>query len=266
MASSSSGCHGAATAKHRCVLLRFTRDSLRIPDELAAEIAAEEALVVGSHSKVWRVGIGWDGDGALLGRGWRAFAAACGVESGWFLVLRHRSRGLLTLKAFDDDRCLTELGAQTTAPAVEATTNYKGASRKPQFINVFPTKSMGKMLIPARFAQHYIPKDHLNNRMVIISGPLGKACPIELEMNQSSMFFAGGWSQFMAFHGITEADALLLRYEGNMAFTVKVFGPDRCQRESMHKDGRMQQNELEITSTLPDTERQLAAGNLFCFQ
>lgn len=91
--------------------------SQRIPDELAAEIAAEEALVVGSHSKVWRVGIGWDGDGALLGRGWRAFAAACGIESGWFLVLRHRSRGLLTLKAFDDDRCLTELGAQTTAPA-----------------------------------------------------------------------------------------------------------------------------------------------------
>jgi hypothetical protein len=66
--------------------------------------------------------------------------------------------------------------------------------------------------------------------MTNVSGPLGNVCQIELEMNQSDMFFAAGWSQFMAFHGITEADALLLRYEGNMAFTVKVFGPDGCQR------------------------------------
>lgn len=85
-------------------------------------------------------------------------------------------------------------------------------------------------LIPSRFVQHCIHKEHLNNHMTNVSGPLGNVCQIELEMNQSDMFFAAGWSQFMAFHGITEADALLLRYEGNMAFTVKVFGPDGCQR------------------------------------
>ncbi|CAL5017643.1 unnamed protein product [Urochloa decumbens] len=249
----SSGCDGAATATHPRALLPFTCDSLRIPDELAEEIAVEEALVAGPAGKIWRVEVGWDGDGAFLGRGWPAFAAACGARAGWLLVLHHRGRGVLTVKAFDDTRCLTELGAQTAAPAVEATTNYKGASRKPQFISVFPTKSMGK-LIPARFVQNYIPKEHLNNHMTIVSGSLGKVCPIELEINRSNVFFAGGWSQFMAFHGITEADALLLRYEGNMVFTVKVFGPDGCQRESMHKDGRMQRNEQGITLT--DTERQ----------
>ncbi|KAJ1270429.1 hypothetical protein BS78_06G051500 [Paspalum vaginatum] len=75
-------------------------------------------------------------------------------------------------------------------------------------------------------------------------------------MNELNAFFVDGWPQFMALHGITKADALLLRYEGNMVFTVKVFGPDGCQRRSMYKDGRMQRNELEITSTLNDTEKQ----------
>ncbi|PAN37568.1 hypothetical protein PAHAL_7G105500 [Panicum hallii] len=101
---------------------------------------------------------------------------------------------------------------------------------------------MKKMLIPAKFMQQYIPKEHLNNRTAIIFGPLGKVPHIEIEMNQSDVFFSGGWSQFLVLHDITESNALLLRYEGNMVFTVKVFEPDGYQRESKTKDIRMQQN------------------------
>uniref|UniRef100_A0A0A9C0P6 TF-B3 domain-containing protein n=1 Tax=Arundo donax TaxID=35708 RepID=A0A0A9C0P6_ARUDO len=88
----------------------------------------------------------------------------------------------------------------------------KDASRKPQFINVLPPHSMEKMLIPTKFVQYYIPKELRNNKMAILFGPLGNKFQIELEMNQSDMFFAGGWSLFLAFHGITEANYLLLRY------------------------------------------------------
>jgi len=91
--------------------------------------------------------------------------------------------------------------------------------------------------------QHYILNEHLNNRTAIIFGPLGKVSHIEIEMNQSDVFFSGGWSQFLVLHDITESNALLLRYEGNMVFTVKVFEPDGCQRESKTKDIRMQQGE-----------------------
>ncbi|CAO2188762.1 unnamed protein product, partial [Urochloa humidicola] len=38
-------------------------------------------------------------------------AAACGVATGWLLVLRHRCRDVVTTKAFDGTRCLRELGA-----------------------------------------------------------------------------------------------------------------------------------------------------------
>uniref|UniRef100_A0A0A8XMY6 TF-B3 domain-containing protein n=1 Tax=Arundo donax TaxID=35708 RepID=A0A0A8XMY6_ARUDO len=118
----------------------------------------------------------------------------------------------------------------------------RDTSRRPQFISVLPQDSMEKMLIPAMFVQHYMPKEHLNNLMAVVLGPLGKVWRIELEMNRSDVFFTGRWPELLAFHGITKANALLLRYEGNMAFTVKVFEPDGCQRESRHKDIPMQQN------------------------
>jgi hypothetical protein len=62
----------------------------------------------------------------------------------------------------------------------------------------------------------------MNNRMAILFGPLGKICQVELKINGPDNFPSGGWSQFLELHGITEANCLLLRYEGNMAFTVKI--------------------------------------------
>lgn len=90
----------------------------RIPNELAAEIGCDEALIVGPSSgkaRPWRVAVERDGNGAFLGRGWLEFAAACGVGTGWILVLRHRGRGILTVKAFDASSCLREPAAPPAA-------------------------------------------------------------------------------------------------------------------------------------------------------
>ncbi|CAN6234635.1 unnamed protein product [Urochloa humidicola] len=212
------GGRGAAAGNHLRVLLPFTCNSLRIPDELAEEIGAGEALVVGppdSGKEVWPVEVGRDGDGAFLGRGWPAFAAACGAGAGWSLVVRHRGRGLLTVKVFDDTRCcLGKLGAPS---AVEATPlGRKGSPRKPQFISVLSLESLEKMIIPANFVQHYIPKEYLNNCMTVVLRPLGKIGQIELKMNHSDVFL-----------------------------TVKVFEPDGCQRGTRNKDTRVQQDMKE---------------------
>jgi hypothetical protein len=86
--------------------------------------------------------------------------------------------------------------------------------------------------------------------MAVVFSPLGKVNSIKLEMDQSDVFFAGGWPQFLAFHGITESNALLLRYESNMVFTVKVFEPYGCQRKPKHKDNIMQQSEQEISKIM----------------
>ncbi|GJN11900.1 hypothetical protein PR202_ga30135 [Eleusine coracana subsp. coracana] len=224
---------GAAARKHLRVLLPFSRDRLvsaailtplprkpqphgmeltprtaqRIPDELAEDIGAGEALVVGKV-KVWSVEVAPDGGGgAFLGRGWPEFADACGAGVGWFLLLRHRGRGVLTVKAFDTTSCLREVGAPP--PAAEAMM-ISNTARKPRFVSVLSADFMEKMLIPAIFVQQYIPKEHLNNHMAIILGTHGKVYSIKLERVQSDMFFA-------------------------------VFGLDGCQRESRKEETRFQQ-------------------------
>lgn len=98
-------------------------------------------------------------------------------------------------------------------------------------------------LIPANFVQRYIPKEYLNGCMATVLGPLGKVFSVQLEMDRLDLFFTGGWSQFVALHGITEADSLQLRFEGNMVFTVKVFGSNGCQREFKHLEIGVQQSE-----------------------
>ncbi|CAL5028141.1 unnamed protein product [Urochloa decumbens] len=259
MASSSN--HGAANGKQSRVLLPFTRDSLRIPDELAEEIGTDEALVAGPPAagkqvKFWAVEVGTDGDGAFLGVGWLEFAEACGVEAGWHLVLRHRGRGVLTVKVFDASNCLLELGGAPVPAAVEARESSKDAARspKPQFIRVFSGYFMEKLLIPHKFVRHYIRNnEHLNSHTATVLGPIGKVSQVELEKNGSDEFFVGGWSQFLVSNNITETDSLLLSYGGKMEFVVKVFDPKGYQRESKHKETRAQ---LAPTSSYIEEQEQ----------
>lgn len=146
--------------------------------------------------------------------------------------------------------------------SVQATTSSSDTLRKPQFVSVLPPDSMEKMVckallhilfyyfgmgltfllhlllqqIPSMFVQRYIPKEHLNCKMAVVFSPIAKTSQIVVEINQTVMFFVGGWSQFLEFHDITHANCLRLRYEGNMVFTVKVFEPNGCERES-EKEG-----------------------------
>ncbi|KAG0525068.1 hypothetical protein BDA96_06G023700 [Sorghum bicolor] len=220
---------------------------LRISDELAGcfdagegEGAAERtALVVSPFGKVWRVEVGRDGDGAFLGRGWAEFLAAHGVGLGWFVVLRHEGGGALTVKVFDTSLCIKEFGAPA---AVMTSRTSKGVICKPQFIRIFHPYLSEKMILPARFVKNYVTEECLNSKTAVILSPLGKFWHIELKNDKSGMFFTGGWSQFLEFHGIRNGDVLLLRYEGNMVFKFKAFGLSGCQKDFRHQNAGIQLN------------------------
>nr|CAB3484183.1 unnamed protein product [Digitaria exilis] len=119
------------------------------------------------------------------------------------------ARGSPTTTSAGVTTALHRVHAPTIACA--STRGSKGAPRKPQFISVLTPESLERMLIPAMFVQHYIPKEHLNTCMTAILRPLGKIGQFELKMDRSDLFITGGWSQFLTSHGITEANALLLR-------------------------------------------------------
>jgi hypothetical protein len=93
----------------------------RISDELAECFDSRDGggrmtafLVSPFGTAVWRVEVGRDSDGAFLGRRWPEFVEAHGISVGWFLVLRHEGRGVLTIKAFDTTYFIKEFGQTLT--------------------------------------------------------------------------------------------------------------------------------------------------------
>ncbi|OEL33997.1 putative B3 domain-containing protein [Dichanthelium oligosanthes] len=263
MASSPSDAGARTVPKQLKALMPPSFHKLRISDELAGCFVTGDsggegsALVVSPLGKVWRVEVGRDGDGAFLGRGWAECLAAHGIGVGWFVVLRHEGGGALTFKAFDTSLCIKEFAAPA---AVMVSGSSKGVACKPQFIRIIYPDLTEKMIIPARFVKHYVTEEHLNSRMAVIVSPLGKFWKIELENNQSGMFFAGGWSQFLVFHGISKGDVLLLRYEGNMVFKFKAFGLSGCQKDFTNQKAGIQQN-IEIEQESPSPIRKLKSND-----
>ena len=98
-------------------------------------------------------------------------------------------------------------------------------------------------ILPARFVKDYIRDECLNSQTAIILSPIGKFWHIELKNDQSGIFFTGGWSQFLEFHGICNGDVLLFRYEGNMVFKFKAFGLSGRQKDFRNQNAGIQPSE-----------------------
>ncbi|KAM0871163.1 hypothetical protein ACQ4PT_039551 [Festuca glaucescens] len=186
------------------VLLPDSSEKLRISDELAECFDSRDGggrmtafLVSPFGTAVWRVEVGRDSDGAFLGRRWPEFVQAHGICVGWFLVLCHEGRGVLTIKAFDATYFIKEFGQTLTGVL---------------------TLCLSTILspIPAEFLKRgYISDEELNRRMTTFVTPFLDFWHIDLEKDGSNVFFAGAWSKFMEFQGITEGEVLLISEETN---------------------------------------------------
>uniref|UniRef100_A0ACD5UWY7 Uncharacterized protein n=2 Tax=Avena sativa TaxID=4498 RepID=A0ACD5UWY7_AVESA len=116
---------------------------------------------------------------------------------------------------------------------------------------------MEKMPIPDEFLKRrYISDEDINRRMTTFVTPILDFWHIDLEKDGSNVFFAGGWSKFLEFQGITEGEALLIRYQGNMIFTIEVFGFTGCRRNLRNQGSRFQQTKnSEETNSFQKTEQ-----------
>jgi hypothetical protein len=109
--------------------------------------------------------------------------------------------------------------------------------------------------IPAEFLKlGYISDEELHRRMATFVTPFRDFWHIHLEKDGSNVFFAGVWSKFLEFQGITEGEFLLIRYQGNMMFTIEVFGRTGCRRKLGKQGIRFQRNEnSEDTNSSQET-------------
>ena len=111
--------------------------------------------------------------------------------------------------------------------------------------------------IPAEFLKRgYISDEDLNRRMATFVTPFRHFWHIDLEKDGPNVFFAGDWSKFLQFQGIIEGEILLVRYQGNMIFTIEVYGFTGCRRKMENQGIRFQQTEnSENTNSCKETEQ-----------
>uniref|UniRef100_A0A0E0JWV6 TF-B3 domain-containing protein n=1 Tax=Oryza punctata TaxID=4537 RepID=A0A0E0JWV6_ORYPU len=114
-----------------------SRTKLKLPDEFARELEAEERelrdaklRVAGAgRRRLWDVkvvdgdGDGDDDSGVYLGRGWMRFARAHGLRDGHLLVFRYDGASVFTVTVFDDGtmcrRAYHDAAGNITSPASE---------------------------------------------------------------------------------------------------------------------------------------------------
>lgn len=94
---------------------------------------------------------------------------------------------------------------------------------RPKFFKVLLGGSRAS--IPPAFVGHVIDDNH--GKAIISSA--GKFWHIKVQETEEGLFFTDGWQEMIKTHGLSEGCVLLFRYEGNMVFTLKVFGHNACE-------------------------------------
>lgn len=67
---------------------------------------------------------------------------------------------------------------------------------------------------------------------VILVGPSGNIWHVELIRDNDNLFFGDGWAAFVQDHFIEHGDSLVLRYDGNLCFSVQIFDQSSCEKEA----------------------------------
>ncbi|XP_039144816.1 putative B3 domain-containing protein Os04g0347400 [Dioscorea cayenensis subsp. rotundata] len=57
----------------------------------------------------------------------------------------------------------------------------------------------------------------------------GEFWHVKVQKTEEGLFFTDGWEEMIKAHGLGEGCILFFCYEGNMVFTLKIFGHDACR-------------------------------------
>lgn len=86
--------------------------------------------------------------------------------------------------------------------------------------------------IPPAFA-HHVKKE---SSYATLESEAVKNWRVKLAADRDGLLFKNGWKEFFEHHVLRVGDFLLFRYNGNMHFTVQVFGRSCCEDSYVFTD------------------------------
>ncbi|MCL7024965.1 hypothetical protein MKW94_024658 [Papaver nudicaule] len=87
-----------------------------------------------------------------------------------------------------------------------------------------------RMLIPKAF-YHRISIESQSCERAVVQGPSGEYWVIKVNKSEDGIFLENGWEVFVRENGLQMFDFLVIRYDGSMQFSVKVFNMKGVPRE-----------------------------------
>ncbi|GMI82597.1 hypothetical protein like AT4G33280 [Hibiscus trionum] len=89
-----------------------------------------------------------------------------------------------------------------------------------------------RLEIPEKFAKHMMKK---LPETVTVKGPSGIVWDLGLTADEDTLFFDGGWKNFVVDHSLEENDLLIFKYNGLSHFDVLMFeGRSMCEKASSY--------------------------------
>uniref|UniRef100_A0A2P2JMY8 Uncharacterized protein MANES_05G168900 n=1 Tax=Rhizophora mucronata TaxID=61149 RepID=A0A2P2JMY8_RHIMU len=103
-------------------------------------------------------------------------------------------------------------------------------ARRPCFFELFSSNlSTHRLKIPVKFIKHL---EGRTSGSVSLIGPSGNVWPVKLIQQNDQLILDRGWPTFVQDHLIECGDLLVFRYDGHLCFTVLVFDPSACEKDS----------------------------------
>ncbi|XP_074588729.1 putative B3 domain-containing protein Os04g0347400 [Curcuma longa] len=123
-------------------------------------------------------------------------------------------------------------------------------STRPQFFKVLVPGFLEKLSIPCGVAEN-IPQTY-RHQMATILSPLWTFWHVRIKREGGTLSFTDGWREFAQAHDFAVGFFLVFRYQGNMVFTIKVYGFNGCLKDYNDTGSRC----LSISSVSSDDEEE----------
>lgn len=115
----------------------------------------------------------------------------------------------------------------------------------PGFFKVYlPEKSSNRLHIPGAFIAHLSPS---KPEKVMLINHIGEYWHVNVAYCDKGVFFLDGWQKFVKDNSLETADILVLKYDGDCWFNVKIMGKSGIEKTESYKQDLWVEDEEEET-------------------
>uniref|UniRef100_A0A7N0ZST7 TF-B3 domain-containing protein n=1 Tax=Kalanchoe fedtschenkoi TaxID=63787 RepID=A0A7N0ZST7_KALFE len=212
-----------STKHHFFETVELSRSELRVPKKFAMKLPVklgETIKLRGPTGDIWSVKVVETEEDVLLREGWPRFLYDHLLNEYDFLVFHYTGSSSFDVSIFDRNGCMKDLRMLQDQFEI-----------KPHFFKVMNKEFRSKLLIPKKLSVRFVEK---MGNIIRLKGPSGNVWKVGAKTAGGDAILGRGWAEFVSDHSLDESNFLVFHHTGDSSFSVLIFDPSRCEKESSH--------------------------------